>query len=741
MNSVLQLKGQFQQKKNAGGGFDKNIPAGKSVKSEHLKVLQTQLNSVLQFWERHTEIKGALVSVYYNHIVAKSNRIQGLLCRGSVDPNDSIRGSKFFNGETIQHVFTHYVSLEVLRESINRLSACIEIVDKKYKGEITHDDIYALNHGGYYSHHYLAKTNFVKVIVDGYYVNRFTIDRDNASDAENTIITLYRTDVKTIDLLQSIGINMIEAKVIDETTVLLTPDEIRILNEHMPYLISMSVKDFSEIMPEDTQVADPRIITIPSPKEEPVIGVIDTLFDENVYFKDWVSYTKVIDDNIPIVSKDYEHGTEVSSIIVDGPTINPELDDGCGRFRVRHFGVATSGRFSSFSVLKAIRDIVIKNQDIKVWNLSLGSAMEINRNFISPEAAELDRIQSEYDVVFVVAGTNKPKEKKEEMRIGSPADSLNSLVVNAVDFDGKPASYHRTGPVLSFFHKPDISYFGGDKGHKIRACSPLGETFVSGTSYAAPWISRKMAYLIYTLGLSREIAKALIIDSAAGWDRKDDVSHTIGYGIVPIRIEDIVQTKDDEIKFIMTGAAEEYETYTYSIPVPIYNDKQPFFARATLSYFPKCLRSQGVDYTSTEMDIHFGRVKDAKGHASILSINGNNQGSENMVYLPEENARKQYRKWDNIKHINDTITKRSRPKTVYGVGNWGLSIKTKERLRGKNGRGLPFGVVITLKEMNGVNRIDDFIKLCMVRGWIVNRIDVSNRIEVFEKAQQEITFD
>lgn len=741
MNSVLQLKGQFQQKKNPGGGFVKNIPAGKSVTSEHLKTLQTQLNSILHFWERHTAIKGALVSVYYNHIVAKSNRIQGLLCRGSADPNDSIRGSKFYNGETIQHVFTHYVPLEVLRESINRLSACIEIVDNKHKGEITHHDIDVLNHGGYYSHHWLAKTNFIKVIVDSYYVNKFTIDRDNASDAENTIITLYRTDVKTIDLLQNIGINMIEAKVIDETTVLLTPDEIRILNEHMPYLISMSVKDFSELMPEDTQLTDPRIITIPSPKEEPIIGVIDTLFDESVYFKDWVSYTRVVDENIPISSKDYVHGTEVSSIIVDGPSINPELDDGCGRFRVRHFGVATSGRFSSFSILKAIRDIVIKNQDIKVWNLSLGSAMEINKNFISPEAAELDRIQSEYDVVFVVAGTNKPKEKKGEMRIGSPADSLNSLVVNAVNFDGKPASYHRTGPVLSFFHKPDISYYGGDKEQKIRACSPLGETFVSGTSYAAPWISRKMAYLIYTLGLSREIAKALIIDSAAGWDRKDDVSHTIGYGIVPTRIEDIVQTKDDEIKFIMTGAAEEYETYTYSIPIPVYNDKQPFFARATLSYFPKCLRSQGVDYTSTEMDIHFGRVKDAKGRASILSINGNNQGSDSLVYLPEENARKQYRKWDNIKHINDTITKRSRPKTVYGVGNWGLSIKTKERLRGKNGRGLPFGVVITLKEMNGVNRIDDFIKLCMVRGWIVNRIDINNRIEVFEKAQQEISFD
>lgn len=85
------------------------------------------------------------------------------------------------------------------------------------------------------------------------------------------------------------------------------------------------------------------------------------------------------------------------------------MQDDCGNFRVRHFGVATAGRFSSFAILKQIREIVRENRDIKVWNLSLGSAMEIDANFISPEAAELDKIQYEYDVIFVVAGTNKRK--------------------------------------------------------------------------------------------------------------------------------------------------------------------------------------------------------------------------------------------------------------------------------------------------------------------------------------------
>lgn len=51
------------------------------------------------------------------------------------------------------------------------------------------------------------------------------------------------------------------------------------------------------------------------------------------------------------------------------------------------------------------------------------------------------------------------------------------------------------------------------------------------------------------------------------------------------------------------------------------------------------------------------------------------------------------------------------------------------------------GVVVTLKEMNGVNRIDDFIKLCMARGWLVNKLDVESRSDIYLKAEEEIEFE
>lgn len=742
MNSILQLKGQFEQQSGKSGGGKRNLPVGRYVETKHISSLINDLQSLQLYWKDRSLIKGALISVYYTSVVAKSNRIKALLCKGASDPNDSIRGAKFYgDAPHIQHVFTYYVSLEVISDTIARLMGVRKIIEHDYNGKICYADIDELNKGQKkYSHHtLLAKTNFINAVVDAFYVEKFSVDfAENGEDGE-AIITLYKTDVKTEEIFRAIGIDYLNAKQIDENTVLLRPDEIDLLREKAPYLIAMKVRDLREVPAEDCVSSNPGVIQIPAPNQEPIIGVIDTPFSEDVYFKDWVTYENMLDKDIKLEPCDYTHGTEVTSIIVDGPTINPTLDDGCGRFRVKHFGVAKMGRFSSYSILRSIRKAVSQNRDIKVWNLSLGSILPIKPNFISPEAAELDKIQSEFDVIFVIAGTNGDPDQK-TIPIGAPADSLNSLVVNSVTLEGVPAAYHRVGPVLSFFHKPDISYYGGDVGQPMHVCTPTGEGFVKGTSFSAPWIARKMAYLICTLGFSREVAKALIIDAAAGWNRKDDVSCSIGYGVVPRRIEEIVKTADDEIRFVMMGTTDAYETYTYRIPVPIYKDKQPFYARATLCYFPKCLRDQGVDYTTTEMDIHFGRVKEKDGKATIVCINSNSQGDEGGSHLREPEVRQLYRKWDNVKLISEELKDRAVPRKVYGAGMWGLSIKTKERLKEKNGRGLSFGVVVTLKEMNGENRIDDFIKLCMLRGWVVNRIDIENQIDIYNKAEEEIEF-
>ena len=751
MNEILQLKGRFEQGNSKNKPGASNIPKNQHVSVEHLYKLKKDLINVRRFWKNEKLKINPLISAYYKDVVAKSNRIKGMLESGIKRNNNSIVGSKFSKKYPKKHIITHCVTDKILEEAIKKLESIINIIEENFGEKITYQDIEEINKNKF---DYLFKNNqdidikrsrFVNIIVDSYYLENLGIEQDTSDLTENSIITIYDTGIRTIDIMKQLNINFLEVRSIDETTILLTPDQYSILKTKAPYLISMAVSDISTLEKEDIISKSDISISIPKPINEPTIGVIDTMFDENVYFSEWVKFENKLDKSIELNSEDYRHGTMVSSIIVDGPSLNPELDDGCGRFKVKHFGVAKNGYFNSFTVLRVIKEIVESNREIKVWNLSLGSSMEINENFISPEAAILDKIQYENDVIFVIAGTNKPKNSKIR-KIGSPADSINSLVVNSVGFDNKPADYSREGLVLSFFNKPDVCYYGGDNNKGIRTCAPLGEEFVSGTSFAAPWISRKLAYLIEILGLTRELAKALIIDSAAGW--KDNLyrSQLIGYGVVPIHINDIVKVPDDEIKFMISGVSEKFDTFNYNIPVPEYKDKQPFVSKATLCYFPKCSRNQGVDYTNTEMDIHFGRIsKSKKGYPHIDSINDNKQSDEEGLLLYEGMARKLYRKWDNIKHIRENTTtltgRQKKPKLKKGNGLWGISIKTKERLNSSDGENLKFGVVITLKEVNGVNRIQEFIQQCQFRGWLVNKIDIENRIDIYNVAREEIKFE
>lgn len=742
MNNVLELKGKRfvqESKSNGGGGYAMNSKV--TVTSSQLLKLAEKLSQIKEFWKREKRpFQGVILSVYYNKIVAKSNRIAGLL-KGA-ESNYAIVGAKFTKDKN-KHIITYFLDMEDLDNSIDLLYKTSDVLITSFQDGITKaifenkEVIDKID----FSRHSLKKTSFKQVIADVSYIEDFEVEYAEQKDKES-IITLFDTKTDTKQLFKEIGIDILSSRILDNRTVFLDENQIRVLFEKVPYLVSMATENLSNLSPEDfVDSYRQHSMVIPSPTIEPTIGVIDTLFDERVYFSDWVDYHDMVDESFDKTPEDYRHGTSVSSIIVDGPKLNPWLDDGCKRFRVRHFGVATGRGFSSFTIIKQIKCIVAENTDIKVWNISLGSNQEVNDNFISAEASILDQIQYENDVIFVVAGTNKPNESVK--KIGSPADSINSIVVNAVTKSGLSTKYSRKGLALSFFAKPDVSYYGGSEEQYIQVCEPAGAAYVAGTSYAAPWIARKLSYLIDVMGLNREVAKAMIIDAARGWNEVPTVEEVAlyGHGVVPIRIEDIVQTKDDEIKFVVTDISEKWNTYNYHFPVPLKDGAYPYLAKATMCYFPICDRAQGVDYTNTELNLHFGRIKD---DGKLNEINGDKQNQNEVTagsYILEGEARERFRKWDNVKYITETPKSKKIPKKAYTNKNWGMEIKTNNRLDPKDGVGLRFGVVVTLREMYGINRIDEFIKNCNLNGWLVNRIDIDSRTDIHEKVNEDIVFE
>ena len=749
MNPILQVKLRFSNEANTNRPGTRNLRKKAETTAEKIDKLCDNLNTILRFYKSSPQfIKDILIDANYNDIIAKSNRIRALLKPEGKEANDAVVGARFSGAPVGEenHIITYYVEESTIKKTIENLQIARRFLNDKLSGKATFDNFNEPKNKFNYDGYTISKSKIRDIIVDCSVIESFSRPHiAEAPNKESFLVTFYKTELSMESLLEKLKIDEIRYKysLYGDDTMSADKELYEILESNVPYLISMVSSDLSKVTLDDLEKAKTEDdIYIPKPSNEPVIGVIDTLFDESVYFSDWVENTDYLTDfeKLMCVDRDREHGTQVSSIIVDGPRMNPWLDDGCGRFRVRHFGVCAD-RIQTPKLVKKIKEIVNSNPGIHVWNLSLGTDDEVSKNFVSYDGAFLDELQAKKDIVFVVSGTNDNRDDKHGiLRIGSPADSLNSIVVNSVKRDGTPASYSRKGNVLSFFNKPDVSYYGGDYDDRIKAYSCFGEDEVYGTSFAAPWISRKLCYLMDVMGLPREVAKALIIDSAAGWEYKIGAyrnKETMGYGIVPIDISQVLSTENNEIKFLLYGTSESYKTTNYAIPVPKDEDnKYPYIARATMCYFPECSRSQGVDYTNRELSLKFGRVKtDGK----IADINENIQ-DEDGSHADERQSRKEFRKWENTKFISK-ILKDNRPVMSYGDRLWGIAVTSKERLSSKMQRELNFGTVITLREINGVNRIQDFVTACNLRGWIVNELDVQNQVEIYNANQEEIVFD
>lgn len=137
----------------------------------------------------------------YMHIISnnktnwdKSNRLQLLLGEKNMHPNISIRGAKFIDemhGNDIRkkHVFTYFVSFEALRRSIEYLEKCEQVLRRYFNGQISEKDT-ALINCGKYNDELMAKTTFLKVVVDANYVESFALEQATEKIKEQSIITI-----------------------------------------------------------------------------------------------------------------------------------------------------------------------------------------------------------------------------------------------------------------------------------------------------------------------------------------------------------------------------------------------------------------------------------------------------------------------------------------------------------------------------------------------------------------------
>lgn len=763
MNNIICIDGLIGSSINESGGGGARIDKGGYVSVQKIQRLRDSITSTISTWNRLQTFCNPIVSIRYIRVVPKSLRMSELFKTKGEGIEKTIVGASFDNtAGTTKHIIVYNLPLTALENGIKKLEQLESIIADFFNGRISKPELSIISNTKnnpteedkeYKSRQLrnivtsgMSESAFLSLVQDAFYIEDIYIETSpEVASTSGMLVSFYDVGLGREELLRKLNLSRSTPVLGNEGegyAYSLESDQIRAVLNQYPYLVSMgSMVDMNSLPVYSGHILSQTMPSIPDPTDEPVVGVIDASFDTSSYFSKWVEYEQEND------SSDKRHGTAVSSLIVDGPSLNPDLEDGCGRFKVRHFSVMSEGDMvNQFDLYHQIESIVANNSEIKVWNLSLGTVQEIQKNAISPMAALLDRLQANKDVIFVISGTNNDDPDKNRPYIGTPADSINSIVVNAVTKDGRIPEYARRGPVLSFYLCPDLCAIGGSPKDSITACSGSTLTSVYGTSYAACWVTRKLAYLIYYLNCTREEAKAILIDAAYGWTHSLNPDWDVrGCGILPHHIDSIITTPNDEVKILIKGCCEKYRTYSFELNTPLDNKgKFPYWAKATLCYFPKCSRKQGVDYAQTEIDLHFGRLA---GDLKLKTINDNAQGDKGKVDVSEDTARAEFRKWDCVKHICEEIKESSRPKQVLfsnkkeAAGQpWGFYLLKKRRSI-KSDDNPNFAMVITFKSMDGKNRYDEFLRTMRYAGWFAQPLEVKVMHEIYNTSQEDVEFD
>lgn len=391
---------------------------------------------------------------------------------------------------------------------------------------------------------------------------------------------------------------------------------------------------FDEITEENT-------IAIKHPqkgKEYPTVGVLDSGIANIPHLAPWIHK-----DNFTSYPKDYvnkSHGTFVAGVLVYGD----ELEDkqytgfeGCNLFEAIVMPDLNKQKILESELIEQIRDAVSRNNQIKIWNLSLGTTKEADLYEFSDFAKALDEIQDENDVLICKSAGNCQNFKinAPKGRITNSADTVRGIVVgslahnkNGTDHADKhnPSPFSRKGPGPSHLIKPDVAHIGGNAGtdasnqviiNPVKSFSPSGAIAKEvGTSFSTPRIAAIAAGVNFMLkdNFNATLLKALIIHSSKYPEEMKmsigDKINAVGFGM-PSNIQDILYNEPNEITLILQDTLEKgnfIDILDFPFPQSMIDEHGYYYGEVTVTLVtsPILEVSQGAEYCQSNIDVMFG---------------------------------------------------------------------------------------------------------------------------------------
>jgi hypothetical protein len=389
------------------------------------------------------------------------------------------------------------------------------------------------------------------------------------------------------------------------------------------------------------EIFEEKQIPVKVPKEGinyPVVGILDTGVADIPHLKPWLynkNFSKYHTDDI-----DKGHGTFVAGVLIYGDELQGESYtgfEGCKIFEAIVMPNMKKQKIYEDELIEHIREAVSKNDEIKIWNLSLGTRKEADQHEFSDFAKALDEIQEHHDVLICKSAGNCDNFKRSAptSRISQSAETIRGLVVGSLTHDKNgtdiadkhtPSPFSRKGPGPAYVIKPDVVHIGGNAGldhrnnpvyNNVQSFSLDGRVSGKvGTSFSTPRITAIAAGLDSMISdkFNPLLLKALIIHSAKyPPEMKESIAEkidTAGFGL-PSNVNDILFNQPNEITLILQDTLEKgnfIDILDFPFPPSMVDEEGYYYGEVTVTLVtsPILEVSQGAEYCQSNIDVMFG---------------------------------------------------------------------------------------------------------------------------------------